>query len=309
MKGDDYAYQPTHDNDGNALPGSGGFNASRYLTKVSGSDYLEVKWRLLWLRTEHPDASIETEMTTLDNQFAVFKARISIPDGGSSTGWGSESYSDFRDFIEKAETKAIGRALGALGFGTQYCKDFDFGGDEGKVVDSPINFQGHMQADRRGNNDNQDNRTEQPATPKQLQFISAIARELNISDESLHLESQASFGKAMPDLSRRDASILIERLQQRRLQSARPIGATTGGPIRLVQPSTESQPPSNAITAQQQIKIAGDAEKRGWSAHELHIYIDDAHSADGLDELTKAQASQVIDFLNSPQCPPHWPNI
>ena len=36
------------------------FRASRYLTKLNGKDYLEVKWRLLWLRTEHPDAVIVT---------------------------------------------------------------------------------------------------------------------------------------------------------------------------------------------------------------------------------------------------------
>ncbi len=199
------------------------FDPNKYLTKVSGSDYLEVKWRLLWLRTEHPEAVIETELTTLDNQFAVFRARVTIPGGGSATGWGSEQYGDFRDYIEKAETKALGRALAALGFGTQFCSYFDFGADQNRVVDSPINFQ--AQANRRRNDDEQGSRTAQPATPKQLQFISSIARELNITDESLHLEAQASFGSEIADLNRRDASILIERLQQRR-QQARPVGAT-----------------------------------------------------------------------------------
>jgi hypothetical protein len=39
-----------------------GFDPSRYLTKIDGRDYLEVKWRLLWLRTEYPTARITTEM-------------------------------------------------------------------------------------------------------------------------------------------------------------------------------------------------------------------------------------------------------
>jgi len=180
---------------------------------------------LLWLRTEHPEASIETEMTTLDGQSAVFRARVSIPNGGSATGWGSEQYSDFRDYVEKAETKALGRALAALGFGTQFCSDFDFGAGENRVVDSPINFRSKADS-RRGEDDSAANRTGQPATSKQLQFISSIARELSLSDESLHLEAQASFGSEIADLNRRDASILIERLQQRRQQSSRPIGAT-----------------------------------------------------------------------------------
>ena len=63
---------------------------------------------------------------------------VSIPGGGSATGWGSESSGDFRDYLEKAETKAIGRALAALGFGTQFCPDFEFGAAAGRVVDSPV---------------------------------------------------------------------------------------------------------------------------------------------------------------------------
>jgi len=61
------------------------FDSSKYLTKVNGSDYLEVKWRLLWLRTEHPDATIATEMISHDGQMALFRATVSIPGGGSST--------------------------------------------------------------------------------------------------------------------------------------------------------------------------------------------------------------------------------
>ncbi len=104
-----------------------GFDASKYLTNLRGKEYLEVKWRLLWLRTQHPDATIETEMVEHDAGLALFRARVSVPDGGSATGWGSETVDDFGDFIEKAETKALGRALAALGFGTQFCEDYNFG--------------------------------------------------------------------------------------------------------------------------------------------------------------------------------------
>ncbi|MCH7580534.1 MAG: hypothetical protein IIB22_09850, partial [Chloroflexi bacterium] len=102
------------------------FDASKYLTKLSGKDYLEVKWRLLWLRTLHPDAVIETELVKHGAGLALFRARVTVPGAGSATGWGSETAEDFGDFIEKAETKALGRALAALGYGTQFCEDFDF---------------------------------------------------------------------------------------------------------------------------------------------------------------------------------------
>jgi hypothetical protein len=51
---------------------------------------------------------------------AIFKATVTVPTGGKATGYGSETASDFPDFIEKAETKAIGRALNALGYGAQF---------------------------------------------------------------------------------------------------------------------------------------------------------------------------------------------
>ena len=82
------------------------FEPSRYLTQISGRDYLEVKWRLLWLRTLHPDALIETELVRDDGATALFKARVTLPSGGVSTGWGSETYQDFHDYVEKAETKS-----------------------------------------------------------------------------------------------------------------------------------------------------------------------------------------------------------
>ncbi len=117
------------------------FDAGRYVVSLRGKDYLEVKWRLVWLRSEHPDAMIETELVRWDPPLAIFRAKITIPSGGSATGWGQEEAADFGDFLEKAETKAIGRALGALGYGTQFTEDFDFKEDAPagqRVVDSPV---------------------------------------------------------------------------------------------------------------------------------------------------------------------------
>src|SRR5687768_1322383 len=192
------------------------FDPSKYLTRVSGSDYLEVKWRLLWLRQTHPDAAIETELVSHSDNFAIFRAKVSLPQGGSSSGWGSEGVDDFRDYIEKAETKAIGRALAALGFGTQFCPDFDFGAGAGRVVDAPIDFAstqgrrlaavGATEPDRRIASVNQ------PATQRQLKFIQAIARETGLADDALDGEVERLYGAPMADLSRRDASAFIERL-------------------------------------------------------------------------------------------------
>lgn len=198
------------------------FDPGKYLTKVGGSDYLEVKWRLVWLRDTHPDASIETELVSHQDQFAIFRARVSIPDRGTATGWGSEGYSDFRDYIEKAETKAIGRALAALGFGTQFCPDFDFGAGGGRVVDSPIDYastKGRRAASAAAN-EQRISKLNEGATTRQLEFIEAIARELGTASSAVAEEAQERYGRSLKELSRRDASNFIELLQSRRVKSA-----------------------------------------------------------------------------------------
>ncbi len=199
------------------------FDPGRYLTRVNGSEYLEVKWRLVWLRDLHPNAAVDTELVHQDDRLAIFRARVTLPDGGSATGWGSESPDDFRDYIEKAETKAVGRALAALGFGTQFCPDFDFGAAVGKVVDSPIDFAstrgrraGTGQAADADRGGRQVASVNQVATGRQVAFLQAVARAAGLDEAGLDEEARRGFGRPVVELSRRDASALIERLQARR---------------------------------------------------------------------------------------------
>lgn len=114
------------------------FDPGRYLRKLQGADYLDVKWRVVWVRTDHPDAVIATEAHMITDQLAVFRAAVTLPSGAHATGWGSEQPKDFRDYIEKAETKAIGRALSALGYGTQFATDHEDGASTGRPADAPV---------------------------------------------------------------------------------------------------------------------------------------------------------------------------
>ena len=122
------------------------FDPTQYLSKFDGRDYLEVKWRVMWLRHEHPEARMTTEIVQHNEEggFALFRAEVEIPGGGKAIGWGSETVRDFHDYIEAAETKALGRALAALGYGTQFCSDFDFSANArpgtAQVVDAPVNL-------------------------------------------------------------------------------------------------------------------------------------------------------------------------
>lgn len=112
------------------------FNPKEHLMPLKGKDYLQVMWRLVWFREEKPDWCIDTHLEQLTDNHAVFSAKILDANGiQKASGYGSESVKDFRDFIEKAETKAIGRALAMLGYGTQFAPELD---EEDRIVDSPV---------------------------------------------------------------------------------------------------------------------------------------------------------------------------
>lgn len=113
------------------------FNPSEHMMQLKGKDYLQVAWRLVWFREDHPDWSLNADCLEHDEEHAIFKATICDENGvQKSSGHGSESKRDFGDFLEKAETKAVGRALAMLGYGTQFAADEL---DEGeRIVDSPI---------------------------------------------------------------------------------------------------------------------------------------------------------------------------
>jgi hypothetical protein len=137
------------------------FNPDEHLSNLKGKAYLEVKWRLSWFRDQYPHGVITTEMLHFDMErgLAVFKASIDDGEGGHAEGHGSETSRDFGDFIEKAETKAIGRALAALGFGTQFAPELEEGQ---RIVDSPVERKQTSQAPRPATNGTRQPQAQQP---------------------------------------------------------------------------------------------------------------------------------------------------
>lgn len=130
------------------------FDTKKYLIKVKGGQYyLPVSARLIWFRSEHPDRSVETHPIQIDleKRIAVFQATVRDAEGRIiATGTKMETGSDFNDFLEKAETGAIGRALAICGYGTQFALEIsegDFMGD-GHVAyaDSPQPIYGEKTA-------------------------------------------------------------------------------------------------------------------------------------------------------------------
>ena len=121
--------------------GKHNFDPHKYLIKVSGKDYLEVKFRLHWFRLEHAAWDIKTELTHLDLEKGIAIVRADIYDekgNHKSSGLKMEYKGNFTDFCEKADTGAIGRALAALGYGTLQTFDLEEGIEKGRIVDSPV---------------------------------------------------------------------------------------------------------------------------------------------------------------------------
>lgn len=116
------------------------FDLEGRLMNLRGKEYLKVADRVLWFRKEHVDGSIEVDLLEheLGPGFALFKATVTFhvakpfPTNVVVHGHGSEERKDFPDYVEKAETKAIGRALAAAGYGTLAAMD-----EGGSVADTP----------------------------------------------------------------------------------------------------------------------------------------------------------------------------
>lgn len=124
------------------------FNPKEHITDLRGRSYLEVKWRLVWFRDEHPDGSIQTEVckseplivkaTILDKNQVIATGHGSANSNGKQAVWTGRE-------VEKAETAAIGRALAHAGYGTQFS-----GEDEGDdLADSPVEPSRHQEIMKR----------------------------------------------------------------------------------------------------------------------------------------------------------------
>lgn len=112
---------------------------------TSVTEYLPVAWRLYWFRLDNPKGRIDSHhiILDLDKGAAVFESYVEREDGGNARMHGSETVSDWKDYIEKAQTKSLGRALAAVGYGSQFTDD-EFAEGE-RIVDSPVE-RPHMQS-------------------------------------------------------------------------------------------------------------------------------------------------------------------
>jgi hypothetical protein len=100
------------------------------------ADYLPVAARIAWFRKEHAYWGIVTEIEQLADKAVVMKATIKDNFGNViATARKKETEAGFPDYIEKAETGAIGRALAMCGYGTLQAPEFD---EQDRLADAPV---------------------------------------------------------------------------------------------------------------------------------------------------------------------------
>ena len=125
------------------------FDPDKALMDLKGRKYLNVQGRMVWFIRDQRALIVAglatqpyhvlSEMVELDRErgFAHFRAIVTDVLGNQSVAYGSETAKDFGDYIEKAATKALGRALIGLGYGTQFAPEISEG-EETRPVDSPV---------------------------------------------------------------------------------------------------------------------------------------------------------------------------
>jgi len=98
------------------------------MMKLKNKDYLPVSARVLWFRLDHPTWGIETEALSITEDTATFRTSIvgRTEEGEAfviSQATKREDVRGFPDFVEKAETGSVGRALALAGYGTLTAED------------------------------------------------------------------------------------------------------------------------------------------------------------------------------------------
>ena len=100
------------------------------------ADYLPVAARIAWFRKDHPYWTIITKVEKWGDKAVVMKAIIKDVTGQIiAMARKKETEIGFPDYIEKAETGAIGRALAMCGYGTLQAPEFD---EQERLADMPV---------------------------------------------------------------------------------------------------------------------------------------------------------------------------
>lgn len=122
---------------------------------IKGKDYLQAAPRIFWMKEEHPEWSIESEMLSLSDSHAVCRATIRDGNGRIlAQATSMETKQGFDSFVEKAETCAVSRAAAFCSYGTLMAQELEEQGrlderapnDSAKLAEAPQSPKSHLKA-------------------------------------------------------------------------------------------------------------------------------------------------------------------
>lgn len=197
----------------------------KMITVRGGGQYLKARDRIVWMRGEpeqHPDWTIDTlpeeiirgelkGKNSVVGGYARIRANVYDETGRLiASGTKTEFSERFMDFVEKAETGAIARALAVAGYGTEAALDLDEGLDADRIADAPVtsrpitisssNVEGLVQGGRSKN-----------ATQAQLNEVERLAVRLELGPNIVPLIENVCSVK-VPDLSDNPGEVLRDFL-------------------------------------------------------------------------------------------------
>jgi hypothetical protein len=175
--------------------------------------------RLRILHENNDQLSIQTEIVRLDNDFAVVKATVESKKGrfnGTGTASGQRDARLADSLVELAETRAIARALRFGGIGVEYAGAEEVShvsaeseqttNKESASVFPESNGNSKPQAKSTGNGNGR-------ATTAQCRALHALTKRAQYSDEDIVSLLSPLNASSFQELSRQDASSLIQTLQ------------------------------------------------------------------------------------------------
>lgn len=281
--------------------------------RVKGRPYIDVANRLEWLLADCEKNGWRHEIRTdeiahIFEKYATFKCSITVVNGEdsefrvikSATGHGSETPGDFPDYYEKAETKAIGRALGSLGYGTEAALN-----DDGLIVDSP---RGESPADRvesprpAQNNSRQQTtaRNGSAITQKQMDYALSLAEKAGLTPQELDAITNHHDGAPVSQLTMNQAKNLIDALVNKQVTKQTYRDLPDGGPRPEPEPEPEEEAPAKPVVNLETARFTlwEVAEQKGISNEKVEARVKQLYSK-GVQELTLKEVQEVTGLIRS----------
>lgn len=198
---------------------------------LKGKDYLLVPHRVLWMREEHPEWSIESHFLQLTESIAIAQATIRDDKGKIvAQGTKSETPQGFSEYIEKAESGAIGRALAFCGYGTQFAQELEAGESVADAPIAPPKANGGQAAapkhDKAPNTDAMGREYREPMVTRkiseaQLKRLFAIQKTANVSDEALKAICAEYGFKSRTEITNTKYNEIVTRIENTKTKELR----------------------------------------------------------------------------------------